>query len=580
MRGMTHRWEVATDGPAEGARGSGLARRVLWARGYRGEEDAREFLEPRLTRLHEPSLLAGVDEAAELVLGAARGGKRIAIYGDYDVDGVSGTAILWRVLRAVAPEAEVRTYIPHRLEEGYGVNEEALRGLRAEGVELVVTVDCGITGLAAARVARELGMGYVVTDHHEMASELPCADVVAHPRVRNARTGEVYPFGDLCGAGVAFKLAWRIATLSEGGERVRGDVREVLLDCLALASLGTVADVVPLVEENRVIARFGLSRVGKSGIEGLSALVEASGLGKGRVDAEGVGFMMAPRLNAAGRMGHAREALELLTTAEGDRAWDIARALTTMNDERKRTERKIYEEADAAAVAAGMCADDRRAIVLAGEEWHAGVLGIVCSRLVERRRRPTILMRRENGECHGSGRSVDGLDLHEGLRACADLLEGFGGHAMAAGVRVKASRLEEFVERFTGWVNERMGMEDLEPRMRVDCEAGLEEMSIREVEELERLGPFGRGNPGVRVVVKGMELASRPETMGANGKHLALMVRRGGKVMRCVGWNWGEKRDALRAGMEIAMVVEPKVSRWGSRVSVEPVLKDVCVTRG
>lgn len=577
---MTHRWELATEGPPEGDGVGGLARRVLWARGYRGEDEVKEFLEPRLTRLHEPSLLAGVDEAAELMLGAARSGKKIAIYGDYDVDGVSGTAILWRVLRAVAPRAEVVTYIPHRLDEGYGVNEEALRGLQGSGVGLVVTVDCGITGLSAARVARELGMGYVVTDHHEMASELPCADVVAHPRVRNARTGEAYPFGDLCGASVAFKLGWRIATLAEGGERVREDVREVLLDCLALAALGTVADVSPLVDENRVIARFGLSRVPKSGIEGLSALVEASGLGKGKVDAEGVGFMMAPRLNAAGRMGHAREALELLTTAEGDRAWEIARELTTKNEERKRTERRIFEEADAAAEAAGMCGEDRRAIVLAGAEWHAGVLGIVCSRLVERRRRPTILMREEGGECHGSGRSVDGLDLHEGLRACADVLEGFGGHAMAAGVRVKRARLDEFVERFTGWVNARVGMDDLEARMRVDCEAGLEELSVGEVEALERLGPFGRGNPSVRVVVRGMELAARPETIGAHGKHLALMVRRGGKVMRCVGWGWGERRGALRAGMEVSMVLEPKVSRWGSKVSVEPVVKDVCVTRG
>lgn len=576
MRGMTHRWELPTEGLREGS----LARRVLWARGYRGEDEAREFLEPKLTRLHEPSLLAGVDAAAEMVLGAARSGARIAVYGDYDVDGVSGTAILWRVLRAVAPRAEVRTYIPHRLDEGYGVNEEALRGLRAEGVGLVVTVDCGITALGPARVARDLGMGYVVTDHHTMGAELPCADVVVHPRVTNEATGEAYPFSELCGAGVAFKLAWRIATLAEGSERVREDVREVLLDCLALAALGTVADVVPLVDENRVIARFGLSRVGKSGIEGLSALVEASGLGKGKVDAEGVGFMVAPRLNAAGRMGHAREALELLTTASGERAWVIARELTAKNEERKRTERSIFAEADAAAEAAGMCGEDRRAIVLAGEGWHAGVLGIVCSRLVEKRRRPTILMRRESGECHGSGRSVDGLDLHEGLVACAGLLEGFGGHAMAAGLRVKESRLAEFVERFTGWVNERVGMGDLEPRMRVDCEAGLEEMSVREIEDLERMGPFGRGNPGVRVVVRGVEVASRPETMGGQGKHLALTVRRGGKTLRCIGWNWGERREALRAGMELSMVVEPKVSRWGSRVSVEPVMKDVCVTRG
>jgi len=304
---------------------------------------------------------------------------------------------------------------------------------------------------------------------------LPDCYAIVHPRLPGSR----YPFHDLAGAGVAFKLAWRIATMHAGSDRVPAALRETLLDLLALASLGTIADIVPLVDENRVIARFGLARLRAVRNEGLLALIDASGLGGDRVSAEDVGFKLGPRLNACGRLGHAREAAELLTTARGDRAHEIATQLTSLNRERQATERRIFEHAMELAEAGGMFALERRAVVLAHEDWHPGVVGIVCSRLVERRRRPTILLHRHNGECHGSGRSVQGVSLHAALCECADLLDAFGGHDMAAGLRVRTSNLARFAERFTEVVNAVHDVEGLTPVLDLDCETSLAELTPR-----------------------------------------------------------------------------------------------------
>ncbi|MBZ0171517.1 MAG: DHH family phosphoesterase, partial [Phycisphaerales bacterium] len=359
----------------------------------RGVTDARAFLDPSLLHLHEPGLLPGIDRACERLLAAARAGEPIVVYGDYDVDGMTATAILYRVLRALEPGADVSTYVPHRLEEGYGLNSAAMLELSGRGARVVVSVDCGITAHEPARVAREVGLDLIITDHHnppDGGETVPEAYAIVHPRLPFA--GAAYPFGELCGAGVAYKIAWRMATMHEGSERVAGPVRTLLLDLLALAALGTVADVVPLVDENRVITRFGLSRCRTTAITGLVALIEAAGLAGEAIDSESVGFRLGPMLNASGRMGHAAEAVELLTTEDRSRADEIARGLCELNEERKRTQLKIFEQAVEMAEAAGMTGDDRRAIVLAHEDWHPGVVGIVCSRLVERYSRPAVLM--------------------------------------------------------------------------------------------------------------------------------------------------------------------------------------------
>ncbi len=367
--GGSHEWEP-------------LASRVLTARGLMNET-ASAFLEPSLRSLHDPSLLPDLDRAAERILEAVASNQTIAVYGDYDVDGVSATAILVRTLRAIAPAARVLTYIPHRIDEGYGLNADAIRSLAGEGARVIVSVDCGITATGPALAAREVGVDLIITDHHngaEREEDLPRAFAIVHPR----RPGSAYPFGDLCGAGVAYKLAWRLCTMHAGSALLPADLRELLVELLSLAALGVIADVVPLRGENRVLARHGLSRIKASPFIGLRALVKASGLDGERIDTEGVGFSLAPRLNACGRLGHAREALELMLTEDAVRAAEIARALTKLNDERRGVERRIAEEALEMARACGMAGPDRRAVVLAHEDWHAGVVGIVCSRLVEK----------------------------------------------------------------------------------------------------------------------------------------------------------------------------------------------------
>lgn len=588
MRGLTHRWKpprLLQPPPGPLAPGlEPLVARVLCARGFADPAAAAAFCHPRLVELHDPSLLPDLDRAAARLLDALRRDQLIVIYGDYDVDGMTATAILFHTMRAIAPGARIRTYVPHRLDEGYGLHTPAIEQLAADGAQVIVSVDCGITAFEPALAARRSGVDLIITDHHNApnadsadAAPLPDAYAIVHPR----RPGSTYPFGDLSGAGVAFKLAWRLATLPSGqGARVSEDLRAVLLDMLALAALGTIADVVPLVGENRLIARFGLDRLRHTRIEGLNHLIAVSGLAGASLDAEHVGFALGPRLNACGRMGHAREAVELLTTATGDHAHAIAQNLTAMNEERRREERSIFEQAVAMAEQAGMCGDDRRAIVLGHESWHAGVLGIVCSRLVGRFHRPAILVRIDGRDCHGSGRSIDGFNLHAGLSRCAHLLQRFGGHDMAAGLALEASRLEAFTDAFLEHAACLLKPDDLVPAIQPDCAASLAELTPLAVEQLAQLGPFGRANPSPTILVQGARLTRPAENFGAQGAHLSLFARADGCEMRFVAWNWGARAQRFPAGSRVDLLVEPKLNVWNGRRRVEPVVRDVAPSDG
>lgn len=575
-RGLTKRWivsEAALSGDET------LMERVLASRGLTDPEQVEAFLNPSLQGLHDPSLIPDLDRAAERLLAATRDGERIVIYGDYDVDGITATAILFHMLRAIAPDCNLDTYVPHRVEEGYGLNSDAIRSIAADGARVVVSVDCGITAIEPARVAREVGVDLIITDHHnppETIDDLPDAYAVVHPR----RPDSAYPFGELPGAGVAYKLAWRLATLHCGTDRVSDDLRQLLIEMLALASLGVIADVVPLVGENRVIARFGLGRVKGSSIPGLRALVEASGLSGDTIDAQGVGFRIAPRLNAAGRLGHARDAVELLTTATDERAQAIAESLSALNDERRGVEARILTQAVEMIERDGLAGDGSRAIVLAHEDWHPGVVGIVCSRLVDRFGRPTILMQRQGDVCSGSGRSIDGFNLHGALERCSEHLESFGGHDMAAGLRLSTDRLEGFTSSFVEVANEALTVDDLVPGLRVDCDARLEELTVRAIGEIERLAPFGRGNPRVRVRLSSLRVERAPNRFGSKGNHLSIHAGRDGRIMRLVGWRMGHLADRVAADDRIDVIVTPKISLYGGGASVEPELHDLCVVGG
>lgn len=599
IEGLTRRWAVRSTQPnpemqsrlAAAMQTEPLVARFLVSRGYTEPEQALAYASPTLTALHDPSLMPGMDTAAQRILDAIRSGQQIAIYGDYDVDGITATSILYHAIRAIQPDAQVRPYIPHRLDEGYGLNGAAIRRLHDEGAGLIVSVDCGITAFGPAKVARDLGIDLIITDHHNIEAEsespdskLPAAFAVVHPRIRSGGVTP-YPFGELCGAGVAFKLAWRVATLASGGDRVGPEIRAVLLDLLALAALGTIADIVPLVDENRIIASFGLRYIRSTKLTGLRALLGASDLLDESIDAEKVGFILGPRLNACGRMGHAAEAVEMLTVASGSRAQQIAEQLNEQNKQRQATERKIFEQACELAEQGGMTgADGRRAIVLAHEKWHPGVVGIVCSRIVQRYHRPAILMQLERGEsgsitCKGSARSIDGYSIHAGLSACADLLDTYGGHDMAAGLSLNGLNLNSFRDALCTHADEWISDEMMVPGLTIDCEAHLGEFSPNAIEKLLALGPFGRSNPSPRLLVRGVTVADEPRVMGSNGRHLSFFAADPAspkaRQIRVVGWSWAAHRDQVRRGNRFDLVLSPKINRWNGRVSVEPELQDL-----
>ena len=577
IRGMTRRWEPRSPAADAPAGSDALIDRILIARGLLAEQ-ADAYLTPSLRAMHDPGLIPDLDRAAERILRAVAAREPVVIYGDYDVDGVTASAILVHTLRAIDPGAPVRTYIPHRLDEGYGINSEAIEQLAGEGARVIVSVDCGITAVEPARVARRLGVDLIITDHHNppaSMADLPEAFAVVHPR----RPDSAYPFGELCGAGVAYKLAWRLCTRHAGSERVTPACRDTLIEMLGLAALGSIADVVPLIDENRVIVRHGLHQLARTRMPGLGALIHASHLDSDKVDCDAVGFRLAPRLNAVGRLGHAREALELLTDAAGPRAVELAASLSRINDERRSVERAIFDQADAMAEASGMTGPDRRAIVLAHPDWHPGVVGIVCSRLVEKHARPAILMQADpaTGVCKGSGRSVDGFNLHAALDACAGLLDRYGGHDMAAGLALSLANLGAFTEAFVAYTNARLDATDLVHRLRYDAVADLDELSPRAVEQIERLAPFGQGNPRVRLRVRA-RLNGAPDMMGASGSHIALrLTGPGGGVVRTVAWNWGEHASSIPPGAAVEAIIEPKLSRWNGHTRVEPVLADLRV---
>ena len=549
-----------------------LVSRLLVRRGIHDADRAGRFLHPKLTDLHDPGELPSVDAAAERIDRAVRSGQRIVIYGDYDVDGITASSILWHVLRHAG--ADVETYTPHRINEGYGLNNQAIRQLSmgAPVVPLVVTVDCGITALEPARVAREHGIDLIVTDHHELAPEgLPQAFAIVHPRL----AGSAYPFADLCGAGVAFKVAWQFARVHCGSERLPGEFRNLLLDLLSLAALGTVADVVPLVDENRAIAWYGLGHLKGTQVAGLNALIDAARLRDAKINAYHVGFILGPRLNACGRMGHARQAVQLLTEAEGAQAAKIAAFLTRENDRRRVVERQIFAQVEQMVYELGFDRDECRAIVLGKDGLHAGVLGIVASRLVDAFCKPVVLFSFKDGQAHGSARSVPGVSIHDAIKSCAPLLKSFGGHAMAAGVRLDLANLEAFRDSVVKYVNARLRPEDLVHVIDIDAVCELGDLSLALFEQIDHLAPFGRDNTAPLLCVKDVALEGGPQRVGGQGSHLRLSLRHGRHYVQAIGFGLGALADDLVAGTRIDIVFEPKISTWRGRRQMEIQVKDL-----
>jgi single-stranded-DNA-specific exonuclease len=478
---------------------------------------------------HDPHGFAGIERIAALILGHVRAGSAITVHGDYDVDGVCATAVLVRALRALG--AHVRSYLPDRASDGYGLSARTVERLAGNGTRLLITVDCGITAAAEVAAAQALGMDVIVTDHHAPpAGELPRAPIL-HPVLCG------YPCAELCATGVAYKLAQVLAPRAQGAGHA-GGAAEVVERDLDLVALATVADSVPLLGENRALVRAGLRALAGTRKPGLRALMACAGVEPARLDERAIAFALAPRLNAAGRLYRADAALELLLAEDPTRAQEIARELDRANAERKDAQTRVLFEAEAQVSALS----ERAAYVLAGERWHPGVIGIVASRLVERHHRPFVLVALDGDLGRGSGRSIEAFDLVAALASCKRHLRRHGGHRAAAGLEVERAQLQRFGAAFAAYARQALTPRDLVPRVTVDAIACGDELSLELAEELGALAPFGHGNPPVSLLVPQARV-TQLRAMG-EGRHLRFTLCAGDARMNAVAFGFG--RPALR----------------------------------
>jgi len=528
--------------------------RVLLRRGYEEPEDARAFLAGEPPG-HDPFLLGDMTGAVEAIKRAVAGGKRICVHGDYDADGICATALAVLILRELG--GEVEWHLPSRFEEGYGVQRETLARLAGEGCGLLLTVDCGITAVDEIAEARAQGLEVVVTDHHRPGETLPDCPVVS------TRPSD-YPFPELCGTGVVYKL----------GEALLGVGHEALTRHLDLVALATISDVVPLVDENRALALAGLRGLARTQKRGLRALMKAARIDPARVDEGAVGFRLAPRINAAGRLSRPAAALELLLTDDADEAGRLAHQLEELNRERQGVEDRILREALAKVADWPEAKQRRRGYVLADEGWHEGVIGIVASRLVERFHRPIVLIAGAGEEWKGSGRSPGAFDLHGGLTACSEHLERFGGHRAAAGLSIRPDTLDAFAEAFAAHADSLLTDEDLRSVTKVDAVVSGTELTLELCSELRRLAPFGLGNPGVTLLLPSCELGDL--TAVGNGKHLRFRVREHGRdAGSAIAFGLGAQAGRYRVEGRYDVLFRLEENHWNGTVAPQLVVRCV-----
>ena len=547
---------------------SPLLAQVLINRGITDAVAASAFLRPKLIELIGPEQMPGVEAAVARIKRALRNQERITVYGDYDVDGITGVAILVAILKLF--DAEVEYYIPHRIDEGYGLNVEAVRSLAKTGCSLLITVDCGITSFESAELAKQLGLDLIVTDHNQPEPQLPLAIAIVHPAA-----DESYANQDSSGSMVAFKLAWAIANEFSAGVKLAPQMREFMLNATSLAAMGTIADVVDLRGENRVLTSYGLKALPESKLLGIQALIESAGLtGKG-LDSFDIGFRLAPMLNAAGRMGHARLAVELLASASQVRSMQIAEYLKQQNSQRQQCERKIFTQACETIVRQNLHHPSRKSIVLASENWHRGVLGIVASRLVEKYYRPVIMINTAGGTSAGSARSIAGFDILSAIRACSQHLISFGGHKMAAGVTIEAEKIDKFAADFEDYAKQNLSEEDVVAKLYIDAAAPLGDFRQEVVSELQMLGPFGQGNAEPIFATKGVRLASVPRRVGIKGDHLQLAITDNTASVRCIGFGMARLEKKLLENEFFNVAYQPQINNYNGIGSVELVLRDI-----
>ncbi len=573
---MTTRWRLRpfdaglVDELSRSAHVPPLIAQLLLNRGVADAPGVTNFFDARLNGLHDPGTLPGVVEAADRIVAAIRNRRKIVIYGDYDVDGVCGTSILWACLKLAGAE-DVEYYIPHRVEEGYGVNAEAIRKLVTERrAELIITVDCGISAVAEARLARELGVELIITDHHTIGADLPGADVLVHPGL----DGSAYPFKELCGCGVAFKLAWQVCKGFGDGKRASPHLRDFLVQSIGLVAMATIADIMPIKGENRILVRHGLASLADSARPGLRALLTSAGCLGGRgLNTGTISFKVAPRINAAGRLERAMQAVEMLTTEDQGRAEELAQALDLCNSQRQEVERKIVDEAHEMIAAQGGL-KDRGAIVLGREGWHPGVIGIVASRLVDTYHRPTIVVALNEHQGQGSARSITGFNLYNAIHACAGGLTSFGGHAAAAGLKIPRAHFDTFAESFDLHCRGVLSAEQLQKSIWIDAEVPLGVLTLKVVEAIDALEPHGVGNPKPLLVANNVRVVAEPKIVGERKNHIQVRFCQGETTLKAIALNMAERGKVLSPGKLCSIAFHPSINEWNGRREVQLELKD------
>ncbi|MBM3844973.1 MAG: single-stranded-DNA-specific exonuclease RecJ [Verrucomicrobia bacterium] len=563
---MKYRWITA---PAQPALANFLAKEVgvspllaqcLLNRGLSEPDSIRRFLEPRLKSLADPFLIPGLSAATERLLVAREKKERVVVFGDYDVDGVTSAALLCDVFSKLG--ISTQCYLPHRLDEGYGLTQSGVENCRKRHpTDLIVAVDCGSTSVDVIARLKDAGIDVIVVDHHQVSSPAPAAFALVNPQVQKDPPW----FKELCSAGLAFKLAHGLVKRARDAginEAMALDIRNYL----DLVALGTIADLVPLTGENRILVSAGLERLDRTERPGLTALKEVARI-QGKIRGYEVGFQLAPRLNAAGRLEAATQALELLQAPDAETAMPLAQRLDNCNAERQAIERAITEQALAELRSRFDPAKDY-VLIAGGLSWHIGVVGIVASRICQEFHRPTIVFGGDGHEWRGSGRSIDGFDLAGALRQCSDLLLRHGGHAMAAGVSINPSKLGEFKERINHIARTQIPAEQLQPRLRLDAEVTTSDLSMGRIAELQRLQQTGMGNPQVQVFARGLTHHRPLQRIGAERKHAKLWIKLEGRTSPLEAVWWGVGDAQLPTGC-FDLAFAPKLNEYQGNTSVQ-----------
>ena len=535
--------------------------RLLATRGLADIDGAKVYLRPRLDQLHDPCLMLDLDRAAERIGQAIDRGETILVHGDYDVDGMSSTTLLTRTVRMLG--GTVVPFIPRRIEDGYDLGQAGVDAALRVGARLVVTCDCGTSAHEPVRALQDAGIDVIISDHHlPSAGPLPNAFAVLNPK----RPGCTSPDRDLAAVGVAFKLALALVRKRKGNENA-------VYGMLDLVALATIADIAPLRGENRVLARYGLKMLNETQNIGLRALIRATGLADKTITAGRVGFILAPRLNAVGRLGHAIRGVELLLCNDEHKANAIARDLEELNERRQEVDRATLVRAR--ELLGGVDMDEMYGIVLAEEGWHPGVIGIVASRIVEEFGRPTVLIALEGNTGKGSGRSIVPFDLHSGLSACRDLLRRFGGHRSAAGVTIDRAQLPAFRERFNTIARERLTPEDLVPELRADLNVSLGELTLQLESLLRHVEPCGVGNPSPVLVASGVTVAGPPKVVGREQEHLKLwLADSAGSHIEALGWGMAKRAAEVEQGAVIDVAFRLESDEWNGEKRLQARMAD------